>query len=493
MEKIEESKNDYNIKNKMYNDTNNKLIESNDFFFNYRNDEAFNKINILETKPLNKNYNNECSKRFIKNVYSNYKKENKYYDLKNSVNSIDSMKMREILEEEKEVQNQIKYEEIMLKNLKEEKNKLLEEEKKRREMLLIEINKNKNKIEEKKEEIQEILYECKKEKQNLKIKQENKDINKESQNKRKYYREYLEKIRERNELINQTSNNLIKQNIYNENNEICKENQINNINYNIYNSYNKYKKIRKINDNIYNNGHQLNIIMNNKSTDLKRRKNDKKDKINLNSYFQLNEKEKEKKFNYTSSSNIMSKVNSRKNNLNSTPEGLYRNNETDIPKEGKNKIYKILSTNNYNSMTQTRFYRGRINPDELISNYAKEKIMNFNSSRNKIFARNKDISSFLDYEKFGTNPPTNSNYMNLNESKDKGGLYLNYSNNVFLNKRSSIYKTNSFLEKGKSYSNLQSSKENDLSQIEPNYTSNYLCDNCLRKKILFNENLNNFF
>ncbi len=173
----EESKNNYNFSPK---NQGNKLLDSGDFFFNYRNDEAFNKINILETKPIKKYYNFENyfalnpslhkTKKFIKNEYSyktnskNEKKYNKlkdvkYKDLKASVNSIDSMKMRELSEDEKEIENQIKHEEIMLNNLKEEKKKLIEEEKRRREMIFIEINNNKNIIEEKKEEIKEILFE----------------------------------------------------------------------------------------------------------------------------------------------------------------------------------------------------------------------------------------------------------------------------------------------------------------------------------------------
>ena len=33
-------------------------------------------------------------------------------------------------------------------------------------------------------------------------------------------------------------------------------------------------------------------------------------------------------------------------------------------------------------MIQTRFYRSKLNPNELSSNYAREKIKSFNSTRN---------------------------------------------------------------------------------------------------------------
>ena len=215
----EESKIDENINPIIFNDKKNKLIDSKDFYFNYRNDESFNRINILETKPLNKNYNyenyftfnpqlnynsiklmrNEYSYQIDtknENIYNNKVKDIKYNELKSSINSINSMKMREISEEEKEIQNQIKYEETILKNLKEEKNKLIEEEKKRRDMIFIEINNNKNKMEEKKEEIKEILYECKKEKKDLKI-NENKNLNFNMPNKNYYYNDYSQQTKKK--------------------------------------------------------------------------------------------------------------------------------------------------------------------------------------------------------------------------------------------------------------------------------------------------------
>ena len=456
MNRKEECKNEYNEKG-------NKLIDSKDFFFNYRNDEDFNKINVLETKPINKNYNldnyftfntslNNHTKRFIKNEYS-YKKKNIFYDLKNSVNSIDSMKMKEISEEEKEIQNQIKYEEKRLNNLKEVKNRLIEEEKKRREMICNEINNNKNKIEEKKEEIKEILYECKKEKKDLQLIKDNKDIVIDNPNKSIFYKEYLEQIRKRNDLINQNSNEMIKQKINKENNSIKRDKHSNKLYYNIYNSYNKYKKIRKINNN---NKHILKIDLNNDSINIRKR-----------------------------SDNIINNtaLNTKRNYINLTPDGLYRSNKTENSKNNSSKIYKVLSSNNNNNyMTQTRFYRSRINPDELISHYAKEKVMNFNSSRNKSFIKNKNILIYpesINYSK------GYSSYIKLNDDNKRKSfeeIYFNYDSNIFPNKRLSTYKSNSFLEKGKSCNNLT---------FQLDYDDNYLCDNCFRKKIFINDNLNN--
>ena len=520
----EESKIDDNMNQMIFNNQRNKLIDSKDFFFNYRNDEAFNKINILETKPINKNYNyenyfsfnptlNYNSIRLIKNehsyqinnknenIYNNKMRDMKFNELKNSVNSINSMQMREISEEEKEIQNQIKYEENILKKLKEEKNKLIEEERKRRDMIFIEINNNKNKMEEKKEEIKEILYECKKEKKDLKI-NENKDLNLNMKNENYYYNDYLQQIqqiRERNELINKNSNKMIMQNIKKENN-ISNEKMKN---YNIYNnSYNQYKKITKMN-NSYNNKYPLKINLSYNNNSIKRIKKERKEisnKINLNSYFQLSEKEKEKKLNNTSIDNLNKNdsLNEKKKFMNLTPVGLYRTNNTDNIKDNPNKIYKILSSNKNNFMTQTRFYRSRINPDELISNYAKEKaISNINSSRNKNFANNKNI---FNYQKINHNnfrmsqPNTPLNYINRIEKRKSYNkypfekIYFNYSNNLNYNQNKKL----SLLKKGESYSRVNELKESENNKfLKINFNDNksaYLCDNCLREKILLNEN-----
>ena len=502
----EESKIDDNMNQMIFNNQRNKLIDSKDFFFNYRNDEAFNKINILETKPINKNYNyenyfsfnptlNYNSIRLIKNehsyqinnknenIYNNKMRDMKFNELKNSVNSINSMQMREISEEEKEIQNQIEYEENILKKLKEEKNKLIEEERKRRDMIFIEINNNKNKMEEKNEEIKEILYERKKD-ENY------------------YYNDYLQQIqqiRERNELINKNSNKMIMQNIKKENN-ISNEKMKN---YNIYNnSYNQYKKITKMN-NSYNSKYPLKINLSYNNNSIKRIKKERKEisnKINLNSYFQLSEKEKEKKLNNTSIDNLNKNdsLNEKKKFMNLTPVGLYRTNNTDNIKDNPNKIYKILSSNKNNFMTQTRFYRSRINPDELISNYAKEKaISNINSSRNKNFANNKNI---FNYQKINHNnfrmsqPNTPLNYINRIEKRKSYNkypfekIYFNYSNNLNYNQNKKL----SLLKKGGSYSRVNELKESENNKfLKINFNDNksvYLCDNCLREKILLNEN-----
>ena len=156
----------------------------------------------------------------------------------------------------------------------------------------------------------------------------------------------------------------------------------------------------------------------------------------------------------------------------------------------------MLSSNNYNYMTQTRFYRSRINPDELSSNYAKEKVMETNNHMNKSYNRNRNIyinQENINYSKDNFNNykinQSAANLMNLMENRNNyresnnnelndelnneanNEIYLNYSNNIFSkdNKRLSNYKLNSFLENGKTFSKKINNNK-------------YICINCLKNK-----------
>ena len=517
----EESKNN---SNNIIINNNNKLIDSQEFFFNYRNDNAFNLINNLETKPINKKYINEYNNR-INNI--------KYYDLKNSVNSIDSNKIREISMEDNEIQKQIKYEENMLNELKEEKRKLIEEDKKRREMILLEINNNKKEITNKKEEIKEILNECKIEKNQLKKNALNMDYdyniqnNNYKENESNYYKEYLENIKERNELINKKSQEIIncninKENINNNITETYKREKIfdksliktENKKEENKESYSNYKKLKNYNTNnnsMYNsykkmnyncscpNDPSLKINLNKRSYWSVKRKKEKIDKINkidLYSYFKLNKKEKN--FNENNGHKSNNKTIKKKNNNYLTPNGLYRDNKTNNSIDSTTQIYKVLSSNDNNNyfMTQTRFYRGKINPDELSSNYAKEKVIETTSNMDRSYNRNKNIYSFpemLNYSKdYFENYKINqsaTNLRNLIENKNlkkannnemSKEIYFNYSNNLFPKdiKRLSTYKSNSFLEKPKLYSNT---KFVEIQNNKRSFNNNkYLCGHCFK-------------
>ena len=477
----EESKNN---SNNIIINNNNKLIDSQEFFFNYRNDNDFNLINNLETKPINKKYINEYNNR-INNI--------KYYDLKNSVNSIDSNKMREISMEENEIQKQIKYEEKMLNELKEQKRKLINEDKKRREMILLEINNNKKEIKNKQEEINEILNECKIEKNKLKKNVLNLENNYNIQNndlqykdsESNYYKEYLENIRKRNEIINKKSKEIIERKINKENKK--EEKEISSSykklkNYNIYSHsvYNSHNKRMKYNCSCPNEPSLKEKIKKSINWSVKRKKEkiNKINKVNLYSYFKLNEKEKN--FNENKAKNNKCKY--------LTPNGQYRENKTDYSKDSNiTQIYKVLSSNeNNNYMTQTRFYRSKINPDELLSNYAKGKALEYNMNRS--YYKNKDIFQDLNNSKdYFDNYKINksaTNLMNLIDNKTYQDNYFNYSNNLFSEdiKRLSNYKFNSFLEKGKAMSNtkfveIKNNKDRNINNKK------YICGNCFKKMI----------
>ena len=86
-------------------------------------------------------------------------------------------------------------------------------------------------------------------------------------------------------------------------------------------------------------------------------------------------------------------------------------------------------------MTLTRFYRSRLDPDELISHYAKEKIKEISFRKEK--SENISISPYPKelYDNYKTNKSA-SNLMNLIENKSEDyqnnndNMYFNYSNNI---------------------------------------------------------------
>ena len=159
------------------NENDNQLNDSDEnFYFNYRSDVLFNKINKLDTKMLQKN--NDINKQFIPSLIindnqvdnnlnqflkinktkeslynSNNIKETRNNNLNdtnsNSIESksssilIDTLRIKKVNEEEKEIETQIKFEEEKLKKLEKEKNKLINEENERKKLIIDEMNKKK--------------------------------------------------------------------------------------------------------------------------------------------------------------------------------------------------------------------------------------------------------------------------------------------------------------------------------------------------------------
>ena len=279
-------------------------------------------------------------------------------------------------------------------------------------------------------------------------------------------------------------------------------------------------------------------------------------KYNLSSYFQLKDEDKIldnksninsnqttyynnfskpykyfKKINY----NINNRIACRNNNsIPLTPNSFYRENitennidnstysniKTESVDNNNNKnrkkfeVIKTLSSNKNNFMTQTRFYRSKLNPDELLSNYAKEKIKSINSSRNNSYKSfiyrnnyldniNQDENRKITHSVSNLNSilynnrsynPNMINYINNNtEFNNKifdNNIYnYNYKNNVIKNnfnyynskiKKLNTYKTTCSLKKGKSYSYLQNLFKNNHNRNDNkllNFLKNYKYDN----------------
>ena len=91
-------------------------------------------------------------------------------------------------------------------------------------------------------------------------------------------------------------------------------------------------------------------------------------------------------------------------------------------------------------------------------------------------------------------PNTPLNYINRIEKRKSYNkypfekIYFNYSNNLNYNQNKKL----SLLKKGESYSRVNELKESENNKfLKINFNDNksaYLCDNCLREKILLNEN-----
>ena len=161
-------------------------------------------------------------------------------------------------------------------------------------------------------------------------------------------------------------------------------------------------------------------------------------------------------------------------------------------------------------MTQTRFYRNRINPDELSSTYAKEKVKSINSARNNSYDLNliknrnscknmkktnfKVAHSFSNLDDILNNTYNSNNNNNMTKSKKNitelnnkiynDILYINNINNLNSNnnnkicKRLNTYRTTCSLKKGKTYSNKQ--KLFKINDYNNNINNNDILNNFLK-------------
>ena len=548
-----------------------KYIPSNEYYLKPDNDN--DNINGLK-------YNNNLTNNDLK-------MENNDLLFTNSYNS--SMNSYNFEEKERQIKLQIENEEKKLKQLEEEKNKLIKEEKERRQIIYNELSKRENSYKENNIDPMNLLEKNKrieyqmspKDSNNLEICKKYENLNT-SQNEN-YYKDYLKEISNRNDLINKKTLEVI-------NNNINKEK--NNVNTNEINTNNKANIYEKINTNLTTNLNNLkkkSLSVNNRQIEIKdfihnysngsNNKNfniatnnlydktlktinnintykpnilryDSERKYNVNSYFQLKEKEntyisqpKPYYNNYTDEQSLSSYIDetNKENIINAhnkyyqgslTPNGLYRNNKTDnnvvntsnfreTPADNllynknyynsnNNEIIKTLSTNNYSTMTQTRFYRNRAFPD---NNYDKDndnyklKTLNtvkdyksefdlINNNDNNFKKQNSTRSLFhlnFDLDKDFIGNSINYNYTSnsisqssklINDNNFKFNT-LTSSNNI---RNSNLYKSNKYtksnsyrckctLRKGRSYNDITKLIEPIDNSISSNRNVNSLLQN----------------
>ena len=538
--KNEENKIDIN------NNTFNKPSNNNNFYFNYNND--LNKINegIPKTfKETPKNNNildnktdinlNNYSNINNNNIYLNNEKGLKYNNYLNSNDltmrnnnlyntKFNTLDTGDITQQEKQIKLKIENETKNITNLKEVKNPLIKKENLERQIIYNEITKKPdnlnnygvdpriNKINIQKEnDICEILNQNNKNENQLKIlnNDKNMDISQRLNNNynninissNNYYKTYLKNPQTTNEMLNNNNIN----NINNINNFAYRANNFEKINIterstpkkkslsvenkqiginNYIQTFNPINQNNIIkNNNIYNNN---NIGNETPFKNMTKIRYESEKKYNINSYFQMKDKEnntdinnynpyyKNKNNNEQSllssynddiikennENNIISN-NTKKNHVSLTPIGLYRNhkdNDNDtfftytsqrkspfenliynnnyynnnVPKSDyKGEIVKTLSTNNINAMTQTRFYRSRAFPD---SNYENDKLKDLNLDYNNNNFNFNNIRNSLKKQ----NSQRTISHLNFDLDKD----YINNTNN-YNNYNSNNYNSNS--------------------------------------------------
>ena len=547
----------------------------------------FNPSNEYYLKPDNDNNNNINTLKYNNSITNNdFKMENNDLLFNNSYNS--SMNSYNFEEKERQIKFQIENEEKKLKQLEEEKNKLIKEEKERRQIIYNELSKREKSYKENNIDTINLLEKNKRieyqmnsiDSNNLETSKKYENLNT-SQNEN-YYKDYLKEISNRNELINKKTLEVI-------NNNINKEKT--NVNTNVTNIDNKVNIYEKINTNLttnLNNSKKKSLSVNNRQLEIKdyihnysngsNNKNfnittnnlydktlktinnintyktnllryDSERKYNVNSYFQLKEKEntytsqpKPYYNNYTDEQSLSSYIDetNKENNINAhnkyyqgslTPKGLFRNNKTDnnivnMPNfreapvdnllynnnyynSNNNEIIKTLSTNNYSTMTQTRFYRNRAFPDNNYDNdNYKLKTLNtvkdyksefdlINNNANNFKKQNSTRSLFhlnFDLDKDFIDNSIKYNYIPNSSSQSSSRLIndntfkfntLASSNNI---RNNNLYKSNKYtksnsyrckcsLRKGRSYNDFTKLIEPNDNSISINNNVNSLLKN----------------
>ena len=494
-----------NLKSRM------KKVNSNDFYFNYKNNQFFDNVNTKQTPPKQKS-NNDILKNYykpedfekkLKNINNNSTTLYKLYNNSNiddiTMNSnnkscssfFDSISFNRAEEEEKKMLIRIEDEEKKLIELENEKNKLINEEKERRKIISHSIEKQNRKNLKKMMKLNK--YQNEQKLRNIFLQQE--------KNKNEIQQLINNKIQDEeklNKLENQTSYSIDK-NLYN--NNFIEEYKFNDGYTKLYDGNTKYNddykysndKLNtqiKINDDVYkyndNNSkfnddylkevkalQEKNNLINQKSKEIFKKMEIPK---NLDPYSQYSQKETINKtdsqtnISFKDMANSLNKkrpkyrqkkstnMDNEDNNLmpiNLTPNGFYRNND------------KKNSYNYYGSYSQSRNMYKRSNTQKIPfsqnmktnsnKNYLMTSIYNINNGGDNNNNHGIYYQDYSYFNKYNTNPYNNLNNI-YNNYRTEDIINSNYSKNYLKNNNNYDYQ---YSFRRKSYGNFQDIIDNN--------------------------------
>ena len=418
--------------NKNFNNLNNFNNTNNGYYFNYKNDipyekieESNNKISPVSDKTLfNNNFNDNNNKYNSYNKNDNYLKFNNDNSLKfnnyinvqdlkmknNNNNKYDAIDSKKLIEEKDRLEQKIK-------ELEEAKNKLLNEDKERKQRMNNEISKTDNNYNTFENDVLNLKLN-----KNLKDEIQTKKYNDfNNNNTDRYYKDILKEIRETNKIINKNATEAI-------NNTISELN--NKYNYHKIND-NKYTPQRRsltvdykqneIKNYIPNYNYNLNLINNNDNNNNKIFYNNK---FNLDNEFNVNNNnnnaykkcrcESEKRYN--NNSYLKMKDKEDKENIidyNNNYKSIYSNIMSSFNLDSNKDIY-LKKEDDVNNYINRKNYHLSLTPK---ATYRSNKYDNFVYNTNPRTYRNDNIELDNNY---------NTNYNSLTQSRS-------YRNNTMFN------------------------------------------------------------
>ena len=501
--------------NKLKSKSRMKKVNSNEFFFNYKNDEFFDNLNSkkapteqkIDDNVLNNKQNQENFENKIRNhnksiklnkLYNNSNIDDIAMSKKSKSNSslMDSVSINKAEEDEKNMLVKIENEKQKLLELEKEKNKLINEEKERRKIISNSIERQNRR--ELKKLIKQNKYENEQKLKNIFLQQEkNKNEIEQLVNNKIQDEEKLNKLGNKTSLQNNTNNynNYIDEFKFNEQNTKFSDNTKYNEIYELNDDINLKNKIKfnestiryktnnsNLNDEYLKTLQEKNNEINQKTIEILKKMEISK---NSNSCFKYNQPETKNKINNQSNigfkeisdssnrnrstykrnqySNIYTEDSNLIPNAPLTPNGLYRNSE-------KNNVHNYSG-----SYSQTRKIYKRNNnqdiqiPQNMKSSLNKNNSMAFKYNNNGGFNNYNYSSNYQNYNyfnKYNSNIYNNNNFSSINNNyRTEDTINSNYTKSHILN-NTNYEHHNSYR---KSYGNFQDNfNNNDYIKINDN-------------------------